>query len=409
MHSFRKIVGPLLGGVVLAAAGSAGAEANPYYIGAKQAFSYESNLYNLDNTEPQPANVTAWTDALSTTSINGGLDQLFGRQRVYFKGNVEQNIYKRNTRLNNTGYGFDGGLDWATIERLTGTVRLKADQGLSGFNLYGTPENFEKNVQTTQQAVVTARWGMTPRLGLELGYNYLRVSMSNEAKASNEYSENTGKVGLSYGEEKILTLGAAFRFSKKDYPNYLPGVADVADGRNIDVTASWVPNGLSKVEGRLSFSDMTHTKNTANDFRGLSGLLRWEYRPTGKLFTRLSLVVAPGSGANFNDLSGDTTPAADIARSSTTLRLGATYQLTAKTEIIGFVSLANDRLAQETNGVVETGTARNPTAQIGAKYSPTRNIDLLCSLRYQARSTNSDLASPYSGTVVLCSGELLLQ
>lgn len=417
MHSFRKIVGPLVGGVALAAVGSAGAEANPYFIGVNQAVSYESNLFNLDSTEPQPANVKAWTDAISTTSIKGGLDQPFGRQRFYFTGNVAQNIYKRNTQLNNTSYGIDAGLDWATIERLTGTVRLTANQGLGGFNLYGTTENFEKNVQATQQALVTARWGMTPRVSLDLGYIFRRVNMSNEAAANNEYSQNTGTVGLGYGGDKVLTLGAAFRFSKTDYPKYKPDptppnyVADVADGRNIDFTASWVPNGLSKLDGRLSFSEVTHTENTANDFRGLTGSLRWEYRPTGKLFTRASLLVAPGSSATFNDFSGDTKPFVNSARSSTSVRLGATYLATGKIEVNGFVDFSNDRLAQQDNGgTVETGTARNTSFQLGAKYSPTRNIDLLCSVRNQVRSvSNPKVSNPYSGNFVLCSAELLLQ
>ena len=91
--------------------------------------------------------------------------------------------------------------------------------------------------------------------------------------------------------------------------------------------------------------------------------------------------------------------------------LGALLLLLLRTgPVNGYVSLQNDRLARlNSNGTVETGTALNPSAQIAVKYSPTRSVDLLCSLRYQSRSTGSDLSRPYSGTVVLCSGELMLK
>lgn len=425
MLALRTLPGSLLAtGLGLFGTGTAGAEANPYFLGVNQAFSYESNVYNLEDGQPQPPNVQSWTDAISITSLNGGIDQPFGRQRFFFTGNVAQNIYKRNTQLNNLSYGLDTGLDWQTVERLSGTLRLTANQGLGGFNLYGTPESFEKNIQDTQQALATVRWGITPRVALEGGYIFRRVQMSNPAAQNNEYDQNTASVGVSYGGDGVLTFGLAGRFSKTDYPFYelitprpppSPApppyyLADEADGKNLDLTASWVPSGLSKLEARLSFTDVTHTVNTANDFRGLTGSIRWVYQPSGKFFTRLSVLVAPGTGATFNDFSGSTTPFVNNARSSTEVRLGATYLATGKTRFNGFLALENDRLSQQVSAnTIQTGTVSNITAFLGTNYSPTRSIDLSCSLRYDNRSTESTLSHPYSGTTVLCSAELLLK
>ena len=92
------------------------------------------------------------------------------------------------------------------------------------------------------------------------------------------------------------------------------------------------------------------------------------------------------------------------------LRLGATYLATGKIELNAFVSLEKDRLTQQNlDGSIEKGSAVNSRVQLGAKYAPTRNIDLLCSYRYEARSTESNLTSPYSGNIFLCSAELFLR
>lgn len=412
MMSLKTFAGPLLAGSGLLAAGSVGAEANPYFIGANQAFSYESNVYNLEDGAPQPANVQSRTDVISTTGVNAGIDQPFGRQRFFFTGNVANNIYKHNTQLNNVSYGVDTGLDWATIERFTGTLRLTANQGLGGFNLYDSPGNYEKNIQDTQQAVATVRWGLTPSVGLDFGYIYRNVGFSETGQ--NDYTQNTVSLGVNYGGNGTLTLGTALRLSRTNYEGN-----QEADGKNLDLIATWIPNGLSTVEGRLSLSDVSYSGgSTANDFNGLTGSLRWDYKATGKLLTRASLLVAPGSSATFNDFSGSTTPFANNARLSAIFRLGATYLATGKIQINGFIDLQNDQLAQDVPAappappgtfVVETGRVLNTTVQLGAKYSPTRNIDLFCRLRYQGRSTDSNLSTPYSGTAVLCSAELLLQ
>ncbi len=421
---------PLSALLMLAFAGAAGAEANPYFLGVSQSFSYDSNVFNLnDRVIPQPippstqqSPIQSVGDTISITSLKAGIDQPFGRQRFYFTGNVDQNIFQHNSQLNNLSYGLDTGLDWQTIERLSGALRVTANQGLGGFNNYTTTvETFEKNIQDTLQGVATVRWGITPRVAIDGGYIYRRVDMSNPLSQNNEYSQNTGTLGLSYGDGAVLTLGAALRLSTTDYPKFEGDAgpppsyqSDVADGKNLDLTATWVASGLSKLEGRLSWTDVSHSFNKANDFRGLTGSLRWEYRPTGKLNTRLSVLVAPGSGAAFNDFTGSTTPFVSNARSTTSVRMGASYLATGKITVNGSLVLENDRLSQEVGPrlgpkTIETGTVNNVGAQLGATYAAARNIDLTCYYRRDVRSTESSLSTPYSSNTFLCSAELLFQ
>jgi hypothetical protein len=408
----REIVGVLVVGMGLTGT-AVHAQTSPYYVGVEQAFSYESNVFNLEDTSTPPLNVQGVSDVISITSLNGGIDQPFGRQRFYATGNVAYNKYRTNSQLDNTSYGLDAGLDWATVERLTGKLAVAANRGLTNFNLYtDDPQNYQQNIQDTQQALATLNWGLTPRVALDLGYVFRNVTMSNDQAKNNEYRQNTAIVGLSYSATNVLTAGVAARFSKTDFPYYRfsPPLADEADGRNVDLFATWVPSGLSELEARLSYTDVTHTENIANDYQGMTGTLRWTYKPTGKLTTRLSLIAVPGTGAAFSDFTGNATPFVANSRYSTMARLGATYLATGKIEINAFASFEKDRLTQQNlDGSIEKGSAVNTRLQIGATYSPTRNIDLLCSYRYEARSTDSDLTSPYSGNIFLCSAELLLR
>lgn len=421
MRLNRGLVRLLTAGVGLSGAAMVHAQTSPYYVGVEQAFSYESNVYNLENTSVPPPNVEGVSDVISITSLNGGIDQPFGRQRFYATGNVAYNKYRTNSQLDNTSYGLDAGLDWATVERLKGRLAVAANRGLTNFNLYTEdPQNYEQNIQDTQQVLATLNWGLTPRVAFDLGYIFRNVTMSNDQAKNNESRQNTAIVGLSYSATNILTAGIAARFSSTNYPFYrvfptptdplANPLADEADGRNVDLFATWVPSGLSELEARLSYSDVSHTENVANDYNGLTGTLRWIYKPTGKLTTRLSLIAVPGTGAAFSDFTGNATPFVSNSRYSTMARLGATYAATGKIELNAFVSLEKDRLTQQNlDGSIEKGSAVNSRVQLGAKYAPTRNIDLLCSYRYEARSTESNLTSPYSGNIFLCSAELFLR
>jgi hypothetical protein len=80
MSRFKTAGGKLVGswGLVIAAvllpSGFALAETSPYYFGASETFTHESNLFKVSSANnPQSDNIWA-------TSIFAGLDQPFGRQ-----------------------------------------------------------------------------------------------------------------------------------------------------------------------------------------------------------------------------------------------------------------------------------------------------------------------------------------
>ena len=183
---------PLVACLALAVAGSVHADdPNPYYIGVNQAFGYQSNLYS-SQTDPL-------SSPTSITSVVFGVDQPIGRQHFYASGNVAYNyFFNPDARvLNNNSYSLNMGLDWATVEHLSGTARILANQSLVYYALSGAPSVVnQKNIQNVGEADLTARYGITSRVGVEAGYTYRTVNFSAPDYAYQEYRSNIGTLGL---------------------------------------------------------------------------------------------------------------------------------------------------------------------------------------------------------------------
>ena len=397
----------------LASGGAALAETSPYYIGVNQAFGYLTNLYS---TQFDPI-----SSGLSTTSIVGGFDQPVGRQHFFGTANVGYNYFFNSEarNLDNTSYGVNLGWDWQTIERLSGTLRLTANQSLVYYNISGTPSSTgQKNIQNVGELDFTGRYGVSPDIGLNLGYTYRKVNFSADIYADEEYNQNTAKVGLTYGRNSIWNLGAWYRFTRTEYPFYphpFPSteLGDTGDGNNFDFTVKWIPNGLSTVDVRLSYSDITYDVNTARDFNGFNGSLSWTWLPTGKIRSTLSFIGAPGYTSTFYAFVGAPVRV-DNSRFARTARWDGTYLATGKTSFTASLSATKDYLTQTIFSSTQDGSDLVATAALGVSYTPTRNSQLSCNFSYSDRTVSDNaerynMTYPYHAASFTCSGQLVLQ
>jgi hypothetical protein len=366
---------PVLLAVALTCAAGAQAQTSPYYIGASQGFTHDSNVFRDPSSR---------SDNVSNTGLLGGIDQPFGRQRLFADASVQLNRYNRHSELNNTSYSLTTGLDWATVERLSGNLNFNSRQNLADLGLaIATPGGAgQKNIERTQQAVASVRWGATSRLGLDGSAEHRRVSFSNDVARAGEYTENVGGAGVRFGSSEQLSFRLGGRVSKADFPHYIDaanpsGTLDKLDRKDVDLSVVWVAGAFTTVNARISSTRENHT--VAPDFSGTTGMIGVDYKLTGKTALKASVARDTGSETTFLVAAPGALPfRVDNNRLSTLTALGATYEATSKISVQADYRRTNGT----TNGGIDDNTS---TLAVGVTYQASRAISLGCNASHEKR------------------------
>jgi Putative beta-barrel porin 2 len=414
----RWLLRPLLAAMAGAAgAGAAWAdEPSPYYIGASAAYTHTSNVFQ---------EVNGRADSYWSTGLLAGFDQMLGRQHLYANGTAQANRYQNFDQLNNTSYGLSAGLDWATLERLTGSLRYNTNQALVNYadaNLIGPVDPSIKDLQKIKQASASIRWGSTPGLAIDGGFERRSVRFS-VPEDKRGYRQDVTRAGLQWGSSELLTLGIGARFTKGDYPTAtitplvleippspgLPGSPridatfgpDESKRRDIDFTAKWVPSGSSTVNGRISLTRETHSQPTIPEFSGVTGALSLDYKPGGRVAYKASVSRDTVSETAFADLpDGARSVRGSNDRLATALSLGAVYELTAKIALNANFKYDNAAISNVGGGDSNTATYQYA---FGANWQPTRYLGVACNISQETRS------SDYRALVTGCSAQITLR
>lgn len=380
---------------LLCTAGFAHAQSTPYYIGVSQTFTHESNIYRTRSNET--------SDTISSTALYGGVDQQVGRQRVYGNATVSANRFANEDRNNYTGYSLKAGVDWATIERISGNVELNTNRSLARYENLGVGS--ESNEISDLQLQATARVGVVTRLTAEAGYTYRKVDYSLFNFRSRNFSQNAVSLGGRYQFSGALSAGVAARFTKGEYYDQKP--KDDYDRRDIDFTATWTPSGSSKLNGRISLSNSSHSRTSAADFSGLTGELNWDWRPTGKL--RFVTSIARDTGEEISLLGGITDQVVTNSRVSTSAGVRATYEVSSKVTADAGVRYVRRKLDASLGSATAGGNDNTTFLNVGLRWMPLRSLTVGCSLGRESRSSNTSLSNPYDLNSVSCFGQFALQ
>lgn len=389
-------------------AARAQAEANPYYIGIGQAFTYEDNLFRAAD------GLSKTSDTYSTTSLLAGVNQPIGRQRFFADGVVRHNRYQDTSTLDNTGYGLDVGLDWETVNELSGRLGYTVNQRLARFGIDEGPLIIsEPNEERTQEVVARAKFGGASVLAIEGGFLHRRLDYSGEQFAFREFNQDTGSIGLQYRPGGLLTLGVAVRVTQGEYP----ALADEFDRNDLDLTAVYTLSGLSKLSARVSYTKEEHDQTVSRDLKGVTGALGWEYKPTGKLVFFTDLIRDSGAEATFNrsGLQAAAPTAGPSSRLTNLGRVRALYEATAKIQLEASLAYAKRDLVTTTvvggGSSTEAGNDRTTEFALGARYAATRNLLFACLVGTERRraTVNSTVSYPYSADRAACSAQFVLQ
>lgn len=410
---------------VIAAAASCGAwaaDGDPYYIGLNQAFTQDSNVFR---TPDGPGGL------YSTTSLLGGFDQSFGRQRIRASANVGYNKYRDDPQpdptpnpsiLNNTSYIVNAAWDWSTVEKLSGSFSFNANQGLATLNNNSNinQPSAERNILNANQFRADLRLGGDGQMSLEGYAAHGRVKYSAPDYFQDEATGNTGSFGAYFRPDADLKLGVAARFTRTVSPYAIAPTAttdyqsNTEDTRNVDLTLDWRSTAQTNVNARLSWTRLTSYPLDERDTSGLSGVVTANYAPTAKLTFNASASYQPGTYTSFFSSSGSTpgAPVSNLAASSettTSYSLGAGYAATAKIALSAGYQHSNAKYVNtQTVGGISSSTEFNDVyarMYLGATYELTRNWLFGCNLARETRDVGGSDSFAYSANVATCSAQ----
>jgi opacity protein-like surface antigen len=362
-------------------------EQSPYYIGVSQGFTHDSNVFRTATNETG--------DTISSTGLLAGVNQRLGRQRLFADASGQVNRYRNATTLNNKSYSLVAGLDWETIETLSGTLRYNTRNSLTYFG--AADGSTVTSDQITQQFTASARYGLASQLMLEVGYDHNRLKL--RSLPNRDAEQNTVNAGLNWAVGGKLTVGLGVR-ATKGRQETVP-VADETERKDVDLTAVWNTGGASIFNARVSSTREKHTLNTIPELSETTGAISWAYRPTGRLSITALVSRDTGTESTFaTPVEGATALPVDSSRISTSWSLDTRYELTGKSSL-------NAGVRQRTGTLTSTLTERIEGYTFGVSYAPTRSIGLTCSVARESRSVSG--ANAYESTITGCVGELTLR
>ena len=387
---------------------------NPYYIGVSQGFTHDSNVYRVPDG---PA------DTFSSTSLLGGFDQLIGRQHVFGRAVVSYNKYQDETTLNNTSYSANLGVDWQTIENLSGRISGSFNQGLTSAPAGGSRPLETRNISDTQTIEAVIRWGGPSLLTLEGGASYSKVGYSSIQYVASEFDKSSASLSLFYHGGGPLRVGIGVRADSTRTPQAFvdPATGQVQstrlDGQYVDLMADYDVTGQIVANGRLSYTRQSNSGGGDTDLSGWTGALGLSWQATSKI----SLRVDAARDAGFNSTSYTTfaftqtatgiafTPIVGVFQNNTittSAGISAAYAATAK--ISTFASARYYR-AHQLNLVFASGAPAEDvidisnTYSLGANYQITRNWGAACTLAYETRDVSGARNYTYDAKTIGCS------
>jgi len=382
------------------------ADANPYYIGASLNLSHVSNIYRQNNN--------ANNDVVSTAGLLAGLDQRFGRQRLFADASLQANRYRSNTALNNRGYTLKAGLDWSTVERLSGTVSVNNSRSLASYNIgSGVQPIFKKNVEDNKQLDVVVRLGLVSKYSLELQGGLRSRRFTAQEYARLEFDQKRASLGLVYRPSSDLRLGVAGRFTRDEYPRYtllnpLSGSysGSYFERKDLDLTGRVALSGASTVEGRISSGKSKLKSGRGQDFSGVTGQLSWVWQPTARWNLSTSISRDTGLETSFFNFAGNSL-SSDQNRISTGAQFSANYELSAKLLLTaGFSTSKTDRREEFLNQQ-SSSYDRDKSLSLGARWMYSRGIQLGC--QYSKSSRDSSIAVyAFDADSYGCYGQIIL-
>ncbi|MDO9006418.1 MAG: hypothetical protein Q7V20_23490 [Aquabacterium sp.] len=279
---------------------AAGDDDTPFSLKLSETVTYDTNYAR--NTEDQ-------AEVVSSTAVTLGLDKSYGRQNYEISGRFGIDKHKNFKNQDNNNYdlsaGFTSGIasNWAVALNGSTSERLNSVENNSLSNRLAKNIATSHNVGANVQYGVAGRWSLLGSLGM---------ARNSYSLASYEYQnreQNSGGLRLVYNTSDLLSFGVGVSTASSKYPNnIIAGVPEEIKQRSLDFTTNWQVTGFSRLDAILSYAKNKYKSDSNADFKGFTGRLNWDYKPTG--LTTYSLSAArstnnDGSGTGLRNNLGD--------------------------------------------------------------------------------------------------------
>jgi hypothetical protein len=375
------------------------ASANPYTVGGRLALRHFPNLYNSSDGQPKTA------DTQVSTTLFGSVDQPLGRQRLYGNASISNNRYLKQNDYNNNSYQAGVGLDWSTIERISGNVNASVSQSLQDFGLDDIQVNApQKNMYRTQALGGVARIGVVTRLTGELSYNWNKVGYSNALYSGRETSQSTWGAAVRYNSTPELSFGIGYRRGTGDLPN----LGDSFTRDDIDLFVNYSLAGVHNFTGRVSKSKSEYDESTARNLDGTTASIYWNWVMTPK--TSLTTSYSRDSGLDTAFINREFVPLqTDNSRVADIFGLRLNYQATAKINAYLDTRFTKRKLVTRVASLDIPGTEDQRNFAVGIGWTPTRSLGLGCDIGSLKRDLTGNLGDrTQSSTHYGCSVQFTL-
>ena len=393
------------------------AQTSPYFIGLSQTLSYDSNLLGLGREEAVPEGFSK-SDSSSTTTLLAGFNQGIGRQRVFGNVSLRDTRYDRNEIFDNQGYSLRSGLDWSTVERLSGSVNFSANRSLQRFSSAEIGFLREKNLETVRTLSTRFNLGLVTEYSLEISgaRTEVRNSLQQPGVQAREFTQDNASAGLRWRPSSLTSLGLSVGSTRGLYPKFRSTPngfqADRFERKDFEISANRRFSGASSVDLRLANSKTVYDLNAQRNFEGLTGSLSWTWQPTSKLVFVSSVTRDTGQESYATAIF--TLPAiADYSRANTAMRIGADYNFSAKVSFTSSLVYYRSSIVRTIDNpflpLEAEGRDKVMQLTLGARWAPVRSASLGCDFSSQDRRGEGQLVVSLRGTTVSCFGQLTLQ
>ena len=387
---------------------------NPYYIGISQAIIHDSNVYRIPNG---PA------DLYSVTSLLGGFDEMLGRQHVWARGIVSGNRYRDEKTLDNTSYSVFTGIDWETIEHLSGNLNASFNRSLTAAPTNAGVPVATQNISDTQTISALIRWGGPSLLSIEGGASYSNVGYGSQQYASSEFNQSSVNIGIFYHGGGPFRIGLGVRGDATRTPQAFvdPATGQVQStrltGRHVDLTADYDVTGQVRADGRLSYTTQESSLPGQGDFSGWTGNVGVAWQVTGKTLLRIDAARNAGFNATTYNTFAFTETANGIAftpvvgvyqNNQLVSSAGISANWAATGKISAFASARYQR-SYQVNVILAPGTPAGDITDVsnvyalGANYAITRNWGASCNMSYERRDVTGGTNYAYDAKTIGCS------